>query len=773
MVSAASVAALAGPAYAQQAQTPAGQTGASTGVAEIVVTAQKREQRVNSVPMSITATSGAKLEQLGIKQPRDLVKLAPGFSFAISEAGSPIYTLRGVGFNDTSLGGRATVSVYTDEAPLPFAIETRGADLDLERVEVLKGPQGTLFGQNATGGAVNYIDAKPTKTFEAGADLSYGNYNAVDVGGFVSGPLGDTLGARLSVDHTQSDGWQKSYTDGLTNGAGDFTTGRLLLTWTPDSRLKAQLNINGFVDRSQVQAGQLIAITPSTPAAAPLVPGLLTYPLAPQNDTAADWTPGQDYHRHNDFFQSNLRLDYNLTDDLTVTSLTSYSRYTEDQLQDADGMTLDNADQRTVGSISSISQELRLAGSLFQQGHFVLGADYAHDRVLESDYDHISQSTSAFTFVGFGLPLFSNFKDSDNQDSTTTAVFGNLDYNLTKDIQVYGGARFTQSNDKFNGCTADSGDGDAAGGFGFLENYLRSGAGLPPNPPIPNGGCVTADATFTPGLAVGTLDQNNVSWRFGAQWTPAERTLLYANISKGYKAGGFPDLAATLSSQFTPASQESVVAYEAGFKTALIDRTLQLNGAVFYYDYRDKQVLGYVLDPVFGALLRLVNVPKSQITGAEAQVTWTPVRGLTINAGVSYIDSRILGDFINYDSDGALRNFGGEAFPDTPKLQVIADADYRWDLTDSLDGFIGGNLTYQGATNAELGELPLLATKAYTLVDLRGGIQTKDGAWKLSLWGRNVGNAYYWVSAVRPLDTTVRFTGMPATFGVALSYRYQ
>jgi outer membrane receptor protein involved in Fe transport len=744
-----------------------------TSVQEIVVTAEKREESVNKVPMSITAATGAQLDALGIKQPRDLVKITPSFTYADSYVGSPIYTLRGVGFSDNSLGGRPTVSIYTDEAPLPFAIETRGVNLDLERVEVLKGPQGTLFGQNATGGAINYIDAKPTKTYETGANISYGSYDAVDAGGFVSGPIVDGLSARLAVDHTQMDPWQKSYTTGEKNGSGDFTTGRLILAWTPTADLKVQLNLNGFIDHSEVQAGQLVGVTPSIPAAAPFIPALLAYPLAPHNDTAADFNPGDDYHRHNGFVQANLRIDYSLPDNLTLTSITSYSRYTERQLQDLDGTALSNLDQLTFGGISSWSQEARIAGDLFEHGHFVVGFNYAHDTVLESNYLQIPVSTPAYTYAPFGLPLYTSFRDIDNQEATTVAGFANADYKLRDDVKIYGGVRYTRAIDKFNGCTADDGGGVAAGDFGFLYDVFRAGAGLAPNPPIPPGGCVTVAPGFVPGLVRSTLDQDNVSWRTGAEWTPTSQILVYANVSKGYKAGGYPDLAGSVASQFAATSQESVLAYEAGFKATLLERTLQLNGAGFYYDYTDKQILGRVLDPVFGPLLKLINVPHSDITGAEVQLVWTPVRGLTVSAGGSYIHSEILDHFTNYDPNGVLADFNGEAFPNTPQWQFVTDIDYHWGLADGLNGFIGGDVTYQDSTNSQLGGLSLLKVNAYALLDLRAGVESQDGAWRFTVWGRNVANTYYWTAANRDLDTTVRFAGMPATFGASLAYRYK
>jgi outer membrane receptor protein involved in Fe transport len=760
-----SLLAMAGAATPARADNSAQPTASQ--VSELVVTAEKREESINSVPMSITAATGLQLEAAGIRQPRDLVKITPSFNYADSYVGSPIYTLRGVGFSDISLGGRSTVAIYTDEAPVPFPIETRGVNLDLERVEVLKGPQGTLYGQNATGGAINYIAAKPTKTVEAGATLSYGNYNAVDASGFLSGPITSTLGARVAIDHTGMDAWQRSYTTGKTTGAQDFTTARLLLDWTPDDRFRAQLNVNGFIDHSEVQAGQAIAIVPEVAPLAPFVPGLLDYPVAPANPTAADFNPGDDYHRHNYFFQANLRLDYTLGRGLKLTSLTSYSQYSERQLQDIDGTTLSNINQLTFGHINSVSEELRVSADLEDRGHFLAGVNYAHDLVLETDYDAIPQSTLALVFH----PNWKDFRDMDNQDENTYAVFASGDYSLTDQLKLYGGLRYTRSLNSFSGCTSDTGDGNSAAIFGPVLNSGRAALGLPLLPPIPPGGCITADDTFTPGLVRNNLNQNNLSWRVGAEWTPVPRMMFYANVSKGYKAGGFPDLGATAASQLSPATQESVLAYEAGFKLSLLDRTLQLNGAGFHYDYTDKQILGKVLDPYFGPSLRLINVPKSRLDGAELQLVWTPVAGLTLSTGGSYIDSRVLDHFTNYDATAALVDFNGEAFPNTPKWQFVSDIDYRRDITDKLRAFVGAAVQSQSSTYSELGELPLLKVDGYTLVDLRAGVETRDGVWRLTFWGRNVGNTYYWTTSNPDLDTWVRFAGMPRTFGLTLEYR--
>ena len=773
-LSAASAIALAfstSPTLAQE-DTEADSAEETSVLPRVLVTAQKRVEDSNSVPMSISVATADQLAAAGITQPKDLVKLSPSFNYSDSILGTPIYTLRGVGFADISLGGRPTVSVYVDEAPIPFAIETRGAQIDLERVEILKGPQGTLFGQNATGGAINYIAAKPTDEFQAGANFSLGNFSAVDVGGYISGPLTDTLSARLAVETSQMDDWQESYTIDATNGSIDFINARLSLAWEPSSSFSSLLTIGGFQDQSDTTAGQAIEIRPNIPAAAPLLPQLTSFPVAPESATAANFTPGEDYAKDNEFAYANLRVDYEFANGLTLTSLTSNSEYDEDRLVDTDGTTLRNLDVATVGSITSFSQEFRLSSTIGDRGNWIVGANYARDKVLETEVLRNPESTVTFSFVPLGGPLLTTTRDINNQRATTTAIFANADYDITDSVSIYGGIRYTEADIEHVGCSADVGDGSSAAGFSILWTVFRAGGGLAPNPLIGPGGCTTADATFTPIIVEDELNEDNVSWRLGFDWTPKPNVLLYANVSEGYKAGSFPTLAASLATQLEPATQESLLAYEVGFKSTLLNETMQLNGALFQYDYSDKQVLGQVADPVFGTLLRLINIPDSELTGFELDALWVPMDGLTLKGGVSYIDSEIGDGFTGFGPFGAPTDFSGEPFPQTPEWHFVGDANYEWDVSDNLTGFVGGGLTYQSDTNNSLGEEPILEINERTLIDLRAGIAASDDRWRLSICGRNVTDEYYWTAAQPNLDTTVRYAALPATYGIELDIKF-
>lgn len=774
--------ALAAPAYAQDqaaaGQEAAGQAEASeqAGVGDIIVTAQKRSQSINSVGMAISALSGDDLKSQGISDVADLARVVPGFTFAQSQKGAPIYTLRGVGFFEESLGASPAVSIYVDEAGYAFPIMAKAASLDIERVEVLKGPQGTLFGQNSTGGAINYIAAKPTSSFAAGLDASYGRFGRTSLEGYVSGPLADTLSVRLSAATEQGGNWQKSASRGERNGAADMLKGRLLVDWKPTDSLTVALNVNGWRDRGDTIAASLLAVTPQSPARA--TPALRAQTPVPHRPGLADWNADADLATDQNFYQGVLRADLELSDALTLTSLTSLSHFDQDDFRDTDGSPGKVFGVRQQGRINSFSQEARASGKLVDgRLYYVLGGFYANDRTNEQNTFDLQLSTSVSAFNGLGFPSFIGTRAVTEQQTKTKTLFANVDFDLSDHLTFHAGARRTWSDTNFSGCMQDR-DGNYAPGITIIIRRLNPAA-----PAAQPQSCVTVLPDATTGRPfVGSLDQKNTSWRVGLDWKPMRGTLLYGTVSKGFKSGSFPNINATTFASFQPVTQESVLAYELGFKTDLGSRAVQLNGAIFYYDYRDKQFRGRIVDPlgVFGAVEALVNVPKSRVKGAELSGTFQPIEGLRLNAGVTYLDTKVTEDFFNFNPFGARANFKGEAFPFTPKWSLQGDANYEWPVSDTMNAFVGGNVSYRTATTSAFGRdapttlypYSLVEIDNYALVDAQAGLAAPDGKWRATFWIKNLTNTYYWTDAFRQIDNTSRHVGEPRTYGVRLNYRF-
>jgi outer membrane receptor protein involved in Fe transport len=758
--------AVAGPQVG--AEQDAGET---QGYGDIIVTAQKRSESLRDVPMTITALSGDQLQARGISDAADLAKATPGFSYVESGQSVPVYSLRGVGFFDTSIGARPTVSVYLDQMPLTFSIMTAGSAFDLERVEILKGPQGTLFGSNATGGAINYIAAKPKPSFEAGIAGSYGRFNTAELSGYVTGPLAPNLNARIAVRGVRSDGWQRSYTRDDSLGEQRFIQGRLLLDWSPSDTVRFNFNANGFIDKSDTQAGQLIAVAANRPQNLNLYPLLGSYPLSPRDNRAADWDPNTDFSRDNRFYQLSLRGEIDLSDSVTLTSLTSYADMAVRQLVDIDGISLNNGKILTIGDASSFTQELRLSGSL-GAARWIVGGNYSKDKSFEDGHSDFLYTTAAAGFLPFPGRFQAN-NATGSQDFDTYAVFGNVDYEIGHFV-LHGGARYSKADLTYATCSRTGDAASAAALTGFF-NLLRGLSGRPAIAALGVGQCLSLDGNLMPGLLAGELSEDNVSWRAGLDWKPARDTLLYVSVSQGYKSGNSPVLNAFAQAALRPVTQESVLAYEAGLKVALADRKVDLSAAAFYYDYRNKQMKGRSFQPpsVLGAIESLVNVPKSRIYGFEGQANLYPVEGLTVSVGATYLDSKVLGSFPNFSLLGAATDFGGDAFPYTPQWQVSSDVAYEHPLGEDMKGFVGGSLSYRSATTAGFGTEAVLRIDDYALLDLRAGIKSQDGRWRVELFGRNVTNSYYWTNVARAFDVVRRLAGKPATYGITVGYKFR
>jgi iron complex outermembrane receptor protein len=764
-------------AFAQSAAPTADSSNGA--LEEIVVTAEKRQQRLSDVGMSITAISGDALKELGVASINDFAKVDPSFNYSQSESGTPTYSIRGVGYNNFALASPPAVSAYVDEVPFSYSSLTKGADMDLERVEVLKGPQGTLFGQNSTAGAINFIAAKPTSSFESAIEATSARFDALNVNGYISGPVSDTLRLRFAYDADSGGAWQRSYTRDDSLGDRRFERARFLADWTPSNDLSVHVSLNGWRDNSDTQAGQYVGI-PTDYATLngnpPIKAFLENYPLAPANPQAADWQPGNDLKVDENFYQASVRVDYDFSPAVRLTSLSAYSHFQGGTGFGFDGVNPTNFGVVTDGHVHSFSQELRLSGSLPQVPlHWLIGGDYISDKVLDIQYLDFSHDAIDNAFVGFGGPLVSGVTNITHNDVRTEAAFFNVNYDIVQSLVFSLGARYTDSRTGFSGCTYDPGDGTWAAGINALQAFFKGlqGPAAAPFVRVPPGGCSTLDATVTPGLVRNVLDQNNTSWRTGLDWKITGDALLYVNVSKGFKAGGFPTATNLKSTAFSPAVQESVLATEAGFKTAWLHHTVNLSGAYFHYDYDNKQVQGQIPDPLFGAAPAIVNVPHSKIDGAELSFDWRPADGLTLSASGVYLDSKVTTDFFNIDRSSDVINYKGLAFPLTPRWAFISGATYEWNVPGGLKALAGVNYTYQGSTYQGFGNLPYEYITSYGLLDARVGLKSATDTWHAELFGTNITNRYYWNTAGQDGDTFFRLAGKPAIFGVRVGYHFR
>lgn len=775
-----------------QAQTEATvPQGESASIDDIVVTANKREQSLNDVGLAVTALSGDALKSQNVSSLADLSRAVPALTFQPTQYSTPVYTLRGVGFYDSSLASYPTVSVYLDEAPQPIPVMTTHTAFDLERVEVLKGPQGTLFGNNSTGGAINFVAKKPTNQFEAGADISYGRFNRVEGNAYAGGPLSSNLNGRLAINGARGDDWQRSQTRPQDRiGEVGYLAGRLLLDWKPASQLRFKLNINGWRETSDPQVPQFVATIAQFPVT--VTPLLLTFPFAPRDARYADWGPARPSLTEK-MGQVALRTEWDLLAGLTMTAVTSYSGYSRNAAFEQDGTPIANGGyQNATGSIKSFSQEVRLSNEASMPFRWVLGGSYERTNVREStDVDfHDISAAPIFGFTGDHVSSIQHLRNY--------AGFANGEYDISHTLTAKAGIRYTKANRAFQNCTTDNGDGTFASVFSNLANAIQFGfvpiAGFTPTgtpvAPLSTTSCAALDnvtfdgtpASYLPGEMRATLNEDNLSWRVGIDVKPADHLLLYGNIARGYKSGSFPFLSGATFEQNKPVTQESILSFEAGAKLQTWNRRISINAAAFLYKYDDKQLRAKIPDPIFGLLESLVNVPKSEIKGIELEFSARPVSGLSLSLAAVYIDSEIK-NFSNFSFTKNFTDLSGSRVPYTPKYQVNSTADYKWKIGD-LSPFIGATYSWRSSQFTNIGgsrglSLPsngrsdyplqeIFRIKSYGLLDLRAGIEGSDGDWELSIFGKNVLNKYYSTNIQTSFDNVVRFSGKPVTYGVTV-----
>ena len=743
-------------AHAQSAPADAATPGG-----EIVVTAQKRSQGINDVPIAISAFTGTKLADAGVKSIETLSEVTPGLTITNTAAtGVPIYTIRGIGFSDYSTSASSTVGVYSDEIALPYAVMTRGVFFDVGQVEVLKGPQGDLYGRNSTAGQVNVNSARPTATLAAGATADVSNFGETSLEAFVSGPLADGLKARVAAKVEEGGAWQKSITrPGDKLGDKNTVAVRGSLEWQASPALNIYVSGHYILDKSDNQAptaydGTLIGqttlrlpVVTTSPAGSPSID------FSTGNARLADWTddalkPRRDNQLAGVVVKANLDLGV-----ATLSSVTGYDHFQRHEANSWDGWIGNDSKNINTTRLNVFSQELRLSSKDSGPLSWIVGAYYSHDTMHE-DYAYFMQQS--FYALALGIQTLDTRYD---QTTSSLAGFAHAEYKLGDGWRLIGGFRYTHEKRSWSGCTYDSGDGTLAAFVG----------GAP-------GSCGTYDDLVgTPGYGTNavfsdTITADRAMWRAGID-KKVGRSLFYATVSTGFKSGGFSGINTNLASQLLPYRPETVTAYEVGTKLALPSAGLHLNASAFWYDYKNKQETNFI-NTFVGALAQLTNVPRSRIRGFELDGVWQATPELSISASTTYLDAVITNwpdaGLVNAANAAVPTNLANARLANSPRWQSNAAVTYEVPLSGSLNGFVTGDVAQRASYSGEILELnPATEVPGYAILGARAGVKAHDGKWQASLWVRNLADHYYYTSAYFGNSIFVRMNGMPRTFGVS------
>ncbi len=768
---------------------------------EIIVTAQKRSQSVDEVPIAISVFSGEQLRALGVSDTRQLGSLVPGFTVSDSGFNTPVFTLRGVGFNDTTYTASSTVGVYQDEFSLPFSIMTKGLALDLDRVEVLKGPQGIFYGRNTTGGAVNFIANAPTDEAEASVQLGLGRFRQSDVSALVSGRLGENTRGRLALrDRRSQQGWQYSNTrPGDTLGREDRQALRAILDWQAAETLSFQFALNAWSDRSEPQAAQVIYYDPQLVGAPPQ--RAETYPFVdPDTDDnrVADWPaengePFAEWQLDDHFRMGSIRLEWQLAENVLLTSLLSHIKMESLNSKIAQtGFDFDNSEQNISAQIKTTAWETRLSGELNDDAvNWMVGLNYSRDSGHEYHSQFIGYQSAALASPDTGGRSLSDkiFFTGDNR-ITQLAGFFNLQWYFAPDFSLSVGARQTRQEQQYAGCSGDAPDAQplAPGQPTFGQAIFptvsqataaayeeRTGEAGDPQYSYTPGECMTVAENGSFDRYSDVLDEENTAFRAAVDWQPSEGRLWYLSVGQGYKAGSYPVLTAASQAQLEPVTQEKVVALELGTKQEYFSGQLRQQFAVYDYRYTDKQLLAKTFDPIFGPLPVLQNVPESEVKGGELGLQYLPAQlsGLALSFSLAYVDTKVV-RYRGYNTDGSDPDFdyAGRRFNFAPLWEYQLTGAYQWQLESGLQVFAAVDYSFTDETNSTLDGNPKYRHDDAGLWGGRIALSPSGRKWELTLYARNITDEFTTVSVFKNGDGISRMTGRPRNYGLSLAYHF-
>jgi len=722
---------------------------------EIVVTAQKRVQSLQDIGITISAFDGETLEGMGVVNSNELAAKTPNLNIMspAGEGGVVSVFIRGIGLNDFAVNNTGPVGFYLDDASIGSSNGQLTTLFDVERVEVLKGPQGTLFGRNTTGGALNIISNKPTEEFEAAVKLSAGHYGYLKTEGVISGGLTDNVNGRLALVAYRSDGYMENLSTGEEVEKDNFA-GRALLEFQPSDELSVLLNIHGSHNDSDSDL----------------------YGSTADSDFYKGTHGDQNYHINVDTFGASLKVSYDLNDDVALTSITAYDDLEKHQDEEADMTPQHLVEIGYNVDTHTFSQELRLNGSSHKI-NWISGLYYLSETInWDNSVDSTDLDAIEFIPISVGGPSVGLSEGIGHQELTTYAAFGQVEYELSDQWALTIGARYTQMDV----------------GFDYAIN-IPNFALIAPTILFATGGAVVIPPIQSSLSYSDDLRNEELSGKIALNYSSSEEKMYFGSVTRGFKGGGFnggsiSDLANyAADAAYDP---ERLTAYELGMKSTLLNGTMRLNTALFYYDYEDAQVFNSIADPNSGLPQnKIENADALELYGLDVDLTWQPEEALFIQAGVGYTHSR----FDSYDlaiptaTGVSSTDMSGETPQNTPEWSATLLANYTWSLGDSgrvsaqIDGSHQSEVFYSNGTVATAGD-PSSYTRnrevgqeGYSLWNARLSWVDLSSQLEVALWGKNLADkefANYMFELTDLVGSDQVMRGVPRTYGVDVKYAF-
>jgi iron complex outermembrane receptor protein len=728
-----------------QAQQSAGADGSETrgqstlALETVVVTAQKKAENAQDVPISISVFGADALEASGVTRLADFIAQAPNVYINFNDSiRATAISVRGILSDPNSVGIDPSVGVYVDGVYMARPTTVNTAMYDLERVEVLRGPQGTIFGKNTIGGAMSFVSKLPTDQAEVSLGLDYGNFNAATVTLIGNTPkIGDSLAIRGAVQYQQRDGLLENLAGPDNNDVNNINA-RISALYDVSDTLSLILRADAARDRTHDGANEILVPSP-------------LYARAPFNspqdvnpwDRVINDSPSAFQDR--DLWGISAEANWRVSGG-TFTSITAYRAFDWNNFQSSNKSAFDIFGTGIKEDQSQLSQELRFAGNAGDRLNYLLGVYYDQQEMDAEAWARVGKDV----FAVFGLPLGSNPTPGVGYidiglESESYAGFGQLEVRATDRLKLIAGLRYTSEEKSISHQLF----ADPTGQF------------------VPN----------TPRVTDSRTDEE-ATWLTSATWSFSDDVVGYVTYSHGFKSGGYNAFSFSLLqadgtlAEFDP---EYVDNYEVGVKTTLLDGRLRLNADVFYMDYQDLQVNQLIQNAQGIINYQTSNAAKAISKGGELEIMARLAAGLDVTLGYGYTDA-------SYDSfrgaTPAGADFSGNTLPQSPKHSLSATTQYLYPVSEQWNFLGRAEYTYRSERYSDAANSPQIMGDSYGLVNLRLGVEEASGGMSLTLWARNLLDKDYAVvrgfgsSAFAP-GAIGQSVGNERMYGIEYRYRWR
>ena len=691
---------------------------------EIVVTAQKRSENIQDVSISITAVSGDDIRRFGFEDAVQVAEQIPNFNVdgAFGPGGPPQLSIRGVTVLDFSDSNESSVSMYFDEIYKGTTAGQTTQLFDMERVEVLRGPQGTLYGRNTTGGVVHFISNQPTEEFDAGMSFQYGSFNQKIVEGHVSGALSDSFRARVAVKYNEDDGYQENVATGTDFAETKIFAIRGLIDWDVSENLMISGKVHysdsnsthpayGFFGTLDPVTGERCSLERIENSECVNSAGLRD----PDPDPEHVYSEFDSLPNEVETVGGSIKINWS-AENLNFVSITGYETVDKALREDCDGGSLASPNcfgDWTGETDYQITQEVRFSGQ-YKSAEWILGGFYYADE----------------KFVTVVVPPFGGFGSYATTEATSWALFAQADVKISDNLTLITGVRYTEEDrDLIELAGVTGGEGGTKLGDAFL------------------------------GPLSDTINTEKTTGKIGLEWQQSENMMMYASISTGFKSSVFNTTLLGSPDQRGPVGEESITSYEIGAKTTWWQGRARLNVSAFYYDYQDFQASAVSL--INGLpVSRFINAGDVTMYGAEFEMELVPTENLELRLGIGLLDTEF-----EATPDVVINAtpIDGKDTPVSPPVSLNGLARYTHAMDSMGTATLQADFSWKDDLFFGPDNDPFESQDAYALVNLRASWLSQDGRYEVSAFAKNVFDKEYNLFGF--ISSSAAFTGAYKVWG--------